>query len=71
MKEPMQRITLPAGTIVHICGIPFYATRDTEVESHPNNVAMLSQPQQEAPVAQWLENMRRPWWRKLLSRLGY
>lgn len=67
MKEPMQKITIPAGSIVHIGGIPFYVTCDTEVESHPANVSMLSQPQPEAPIAQWLENMRRPWWKKLLG----
>jgi hypothetical protein len=66
----MERITIPAGTIVHICGIPFYTSKETDVESHPRNIAMLSGPHQqppEPPIQQWLESASRPWWKRLLG----
>jgi hypothetical protein len=65
MKEELRRITIPAGSIVHICGLPFYAVNNTEVESHPANIAMLSGPQ-EHPLAKVVRNLSRPWWKRLL-----
>jgi hypothetical protein len=42
MKEALKRITIPAGSLIHIYGIPFHVTNNTEVESHPANVAHLT-----------------------------
>lgn len=38
----MKQFTLEAGTVIHICGLPFYLVHDTIFEGHPSNVALAT-----------------------------
>lgn len=61
----MIRRRIPAGTVIHIHGIPFELVYDAIIAGHPANFGeqFLEGP----PIAEWLENMRRPWWKRLLG----
>lgn len=64
----MKRFTLEAGTVIQIHGIPFYLVHNTTFEGHPANVDMVTKPDPDAPpFSLWLENMKRPLWKRLLG----
>jgi hypothetical protein len=64
----MKQFTIAAGSVIHIQGIPFHLVHDTTFEGHPANVAMVTQPDPDYPnVSLWLENIKRPWWKRLLG----
>jgi hypothetical protein len=64
----MTQFKLASGTVIHIQGIPFFLVHDTTFEGHQANVEMVTQPDPDMPnFSLWLENARRPWWKRLLG----
>lgn len=41
MSDNLTRIWLIAGTVVHYKGIPVKLVSDTELETHPGNLALM------------------------------
>lgn len=66
----MIRRRLPAGSIVHVCGLPFNLPYDTVIEGHEANFAILDRPvvhQQVPDFSMVIENIRRPWWKRMFG----
>lgn len=61
----MKRFYLPAGTVVHLAGIPFLLVNDTAMEGHPANFDLVLREAEEFPVLNFNPSIFRRirmWW---------
>lgn len=67
-QPALKHFNLPAGATIHIHGIPFLLVNETTFAGHPVNIEMIGEMViNYAPIEEWLEDMRRPWWKRMLG----
>jgi len=41
IEQGLEILTLPVGTVVHVCGWPVELKQATDVHSHPSNIELI------------------------------